>query len=341
VHPTSWLAVGLTIRRAPSLDTINRTYRNIDIAIEQQTEDVNRLATRIAKINLAAVPNSPSRRDARLPDPYGPRKPNNITENVAVTTAAALNAERSAQRLKKALLAVRKEPLLNTTAVNAPKAPRDTPSKAGPGAGFAGLLTGSLFSEPPATVPELNIKDLPEDKFDPTASHAHGAVRRAGKTKSSHTPAPKSSGAPGATAIGPGPPPSAAAPISFDWGPLPSFNPPAVSGNIPKAFVPFSAASSPSAPTPANLPKGFVSFGKASSPTPPAVAPSFGQPPPSNTPKGFVSFSTGSSSPSPTPGSSNQTFSFAPPTPPTVGFSSPSPPAYTSQNLFSFSNTSK
>ena len=43
----------------------------------------------------------------------------NVTANIAVTTAAALNAERAAQRLKKALMNARKEPLLNKQAAEA------------------------------------------------------------------------------------------------------------------------------------------------------------------------------------------------------------------------------
>ena len=43
----------------------------------------------------------------------GSGMPYNVTPDVAVTTAATLNAERSAQRLKKPLLTVRVEPLLN------------------------------------------------------------------------------------------------------------------------------------------------------------------------------------------------------------------------------------
>ena len=48
------------------------------------------------------------------------KRPLNVTTNVAITTAAALNAERSAQRLKKAMLASRTQPLLNTTATASP-----------------------------------------------------------------------------------------------------------------------------------------------------------------------------------------------------------------------------
>ncbi|KAH9068189.1 hypothetical protein EDB83DRAFT_2593303 [Lactarius deliciosus] len=59
------------------------------------------------------------------------RRPLGVTPHVASTTAAALNAEQSAHRLKEALLPVRTEPLLNTQAAHAKPAPRafDTPQK--------------------------------------------------------------------------------------------------------------------------------------------------------------------------------------------------------------------
>ncbi|KAF8882536.1 hypothetical protein BD779DRAFT_918412, partial [Infundibulicybe gibba] len=125
--------------RAPSLDTINRTYRNIDIAVQQQADEVSALASRLAKLNVTSLslsnsgPTTPAAaaRDPRLPDSVS-RRPYNVTPHVAITTAAALNAERSAQRLKRALLVVRTEPLLNTAAaVRAAQTPVEfmTPKK--------------------------------------------------------------------------------------------------------------------------------------------------------------------------------------------------------------------
>ena len=59
------------------------------------------------------------------------RRPLDVTPHVASTTAAALNAEQAARRLKEALLAVRTEPLLNKQAANARPALRafDIPQK--------------------------------------------------------------------------------------------------------------------------------------------------------------------------------------------------------------------
>lgn len=301
--------------RAPTLDTINRTYRNIAIAIEQQTDDINRLATMISKINIAdtaALSSNQSpllQRDSRLPDLPVLRKPINITPNVAVTTAAALNAERSAQRLKRALLAVRKEPLLNTKVATAPSAPLSfkSPSKhesglfGGEMSGFEGL-GGSLFSEPASKAPESDEKDwnLPEEHFDPSGPHGSPGGSLSGrreKPRRSHraarrSPAPESvsSNATGtiATALN-----SSPAPVSFDWGPLPTF----ASPSTPKAFVPIfpSPSSAGNATTagaasnpPSDLPKGFMPFAPLSS----SSSPSPSHDPPSsskmNTPIGFL-----------------------------------------------------
>ncbi|KAF9526360.1 hypothetical protein CPB83DRAFT_857976 [Crepidotus variabilis] len=292
--------------KAPSLDTINRTYRNIDIAIEQQTDDVNRLGTRVSKISIADAQAASAasaalllQRDSRLPDlpssPLSLRKPINVTPNVAVTTAAALNAEHSAARLKKALLAVRKQPLLNDKVTREPTAPTSftSPSKGDkPGNGQALLkgfenLKGPLFSESAEKVSQgstLGLKDwdIGEDRFDPSGSGgwaAGGSSGRRGK-KSHHSsglghgashgqPFRRSAGSededgvdiPSTTAAHPTSvsPPVAKAPVTFDWGPLPNFGAP--SPTPTKAIEP-----------PKQIPKGFVSFSTVSSGSSTAVS---------------------------------------------------------------------
>ncbi|KAL6302558.1 hypothetical protein BKA93DRAFT_736546, partial [Sparassis latifolia] len=77
--------------RAPSLDTINRICRNIDTAITQEEDHVAKLVARTAQLTLKPEPES---RDRRLPDKTG--RPFEVTPNVAMSTAAALNAEMSA-----------------------------------------------------------------------------------------------------------------------------------------------------------------------------------------------------------------------------------------------------
>ncbi|KAJ7116352.1 hypothetical protein C8R44DRAFT_792263 [Mycena epipterygia] len=221
--------------RAPTLDTLNRTFRNMDIALDNQTNDVERLAARIAKLNMKnnRRPGHAAARDARLPDPVTRQRPFNVTPHVAVTTAAALNAERSAHKLKRALLSVRKEPLLNTQAASAPPAPLafQTPQRAGfgMGLGLGGPVTpikGMLSSPGPFTPPQSSMPgfDFPEDNFNPSPLPP---VRRGagggGKTRISNSVPLKRS--PGQSLATPSPPPS------FNWGPLPNFQkkPPAAS----------------------------------------------------------------------------------------------------------------
>ncbi|KAJ7671645.1 hypothetical protein DFH06DRAFT_121173 [Mycena polygramma] len=204
--------------RAPTLDTLNRTFRNMDIALDNQTGDVEKLAARVAKLNMKTGQRNsraPGARDARLPDPVTRQRPFNVTPHVAVTTAAALNAERSAHKLKRALLTVRKEPLLNTQAASAPPAPLafKTPQRSGVGLGLG--LVGP--STPTRGAPAMPGFDFPEeDNFNPSPPPA---VRRgaggSGKTRLSNSVPLKRS--PGYATSAPSPPPS------FDWGPLPSF----------------------------------------------------------------------------------------------------------------------
>ncbi|KAJ6577346.1 hypothetical protein B0H19DRAFT_1019727 [Mycena capillaripes] len=202
--------------RAPTLDTLNRTFRNMDIALDNQTSDVEKLTARVAKLNMKTGQrngHASGARDARLPDPVTRQRPFKVTPHIAVTTAAALNAERSAHKLKRALLTVRKEPLLNTQAASAPPAPLafKTPQRAGLGLGL-GLIG-------PSTPPQLTSMpgfDFPEDNFNPSPPPS---IRRgagaSGKTRLSNSVPLKRS--PGGFPATPSPPPS------FDWGPLPSF----------------------------------------------------------------------------------------------------------------------
>jgi nucleoporin NUP159 len=179
------------------------------------------------------APSTPIR-DPRLPDRV--RRPVNVTPNVAATTAAALNAERGAHRLKKALLAARKEPLLNNS-VNVSKPPPlgfQSPLRTPPKAEIAKTATtpgnASRFSLPSSFSGgtfDTPVKDepddafaLPDDDFSPSALLPGGPNSRRSVTKKhSSVQLPKRS--PGT--------PTPAAP-SFDWGPMPTFiKPPSTS----------------------------------------------------------------------------------------------------------------
>ncbi|KAJ7220027.1 hypothetical protein GGX14DRAFT_585136 [Mycena pura] len=217
--------------RAPTLDTLNRTFRNMDIALDNQTSDVEKLTARVAGLSVShpqSNGHTAGARDARLPDPITRQRPFTVTPHVAMTTAAALNAERSAHKLKRALLAARKEPLLNTQAAAAPPAPVafKTPHKAAVGIdiGLGALATPFNLGQP-VSLPSTPLQttmfgfDLPEDNFNPSPPPP---VRRGagGGGKSSRisgsVPLKRS---PGQTSVAP--PPQA-----FNWGPLPTFGKP-------------------------------------------------------------------------------------------------------------------
>ncbi|KAK0469922.1 uncharacterized protein EV420DRAFT_77584 [Desarmillaria tabescens] len=210
--------------RAPSLDTVNRTYRNIDIAIQQERDAIDRLEQRLSRIDLNSTRSSAPKRDPRLPDL--PSRPRAVLPHAAVTTAAALNAERSAQKLKQALLGLRKEPLLNQPKANAPTPPVaflstsqasgstkegvvfNTPIKIeGPLFGNNGVADTSSFGT------DFEFPD-DDDSFHlstpvPTGRRGAGGGKKHGgglfkKSPSTATTSPKAP--------------------TFDWGPLPAFD---------------------------------------------------------------------------------------------------------------------
>ncbi|KIK63689.1 hypothetical protein GYMLUDRAFT_40753 [Collybiopsis luxurians FD-317 M1] len=229
--------------KAPSLDTIHRTYRNIDIALQQQTDDVGQLNARFLKLNLAnTTRNASSVRDPRLPTFTSRSRPSILTPDVAVTTAAALNAERSAQKLKTMLLKARKEPLLNVKAKEFIEGGKPIPAsystpRVGGESTATKLDTGLLFNtpiirgplfggaSPPVTEPaNWDALSFPEDNFHPSTPLSSGG-RRGGTPQRKHLPPPALkknpvSGSPeAATKV-------ASPATSFDWGPLPTFNKP-------------------------------------------------------------------------------------------------------------------
>ncbi|KAH9974839.1 hypothetical protein BJV74DRAFT_888917 [Russula compacta] len=197
--------------KAPSLDTINRTSRNINLAIRQQSVDVSALSSRIAKLNVDG--GSPSSTPSRARERDIVRRPLDVTPHVASTTAAALNAEQAAHHLKEALLAVRTQPLLNTQAVNARPAPRafDSPQKPGGDLGSGtGSLGGALFSTP-FTLPPLSVSESMGRGASPP-----GSLGRRCPTQKHHAKSVPLKSTPTA---GTTPKPA------FDWGPLPGIKP--------------------------------------------------------------------------------------------------------------------
>lgn len=182
--------------KAPSLDTINRTCRNIDMAIDTQKREVDILSSRLSSLKVESNPKSSSR-DSRLPAPVS--RPFNVTPPVAVTTAAALNAERAAQKCKHAMLAARSQPLLNRSTAATPNTAVSfsTPQKP--------------TSDASPSVPDFS-KMVFEDftKFEPATSPT--AYRRGATVQRNHNVIPLRR-TPGAQ--------QPSTPSSFQWGPLP------------------------------------------------------------------------------------------------------------------------
>ena len=219
---------------------------------------------------------------------------------------------------------MRKEPLLNTKAAAAAIAPLafNSPAKPDSGGKLKAFedLKGPLFPEPVTNISELGMDDwnLPEDHFDPNGSHASPGGPRRDKPKRSHrggsavrkSPAPESSAKPDITGT---PTPahtltSKPAPVSFDWGPLPTFASPTPLKTLPIKFMPVSppvqsatvsggtnVPDSKALEAQKNLPKGFVAFStfspKTAATSSPLIAPS------SDVQKGF-SFAPTSANPS-------------------------------------------
>ena len=207
------------------MDTVNRTFRNIDIAIKQQSGDVSKLQKRMGQLELSS--NVLGSRDKWLSE-SSVKKPLTVIPDVAVTTAAALNAERSAQKLKRALLAARKEPLLNK-AVSHPAPPTsfltpgravvkpapETPTPAGP----LSLPSKALPAFMPGWSPETSIN------YDDSPSYAVSS-RRPQRTSRHGTSAKSATMLKQSESLQTSPTPASKPPsVSFDWGPLPIVTP--------------------------------------------------------------------------------------------------------------------
>lgn len=195
--------------KAPTLDTINRTYRNIDIAISQQMEDINALSSRMSKLDLKSFQKSKpsSTRDRRLPD-----KANrgggavNITSSIAAAAATALNEERSAYQLKKALLIIRDKPLLNAKAstTRSTRTEFETPQRLA-GGSFYPADSATMTSLPPLPVtlpPSTSPSTLSSNGGNRRAKHHAKSAWSTKKPEGESSPSP--------------------APATFDWGPPPT-----------------------------------------------------------------------------------------------------------------------
>lgn len=204
------------------MDTINRTYRNIDLAISQQEDDVDRLVDRVSKLKInppQAVTPKIGRLPLELRESPGKRAVA-VTPNVAATTAAALNAERAAQRLKGALLRARKEPLLNKQAVGTVasaleySSPQKLLGSSESEVSWKPPASSDLLATPTWTMPAFQ----PQSPGSPTPTHP-GARRKETTGLGKHAkPIRRPTGSPNSST-------TSSPPSGFSWGPLPGVAP--------------------------------------------------------------------------------------------------------------------
>lgn len=215
--------------RAPSLDTINRTYANIDAAIAMQNAQIAQLTARIAKLDVVALDKvlhetaSPrSRRTSKRhslmsnsshTNGDGSRDEDVVwngqalfkpepTPSIPASTAAALNAERSALRLKNALAAIRTRPLLNTQAVEPVTRTPTLDNMQKPRSGMM-LPSNPLWPPVEESPSSPSLSELSRQGYMRSQQSRHSKPIPLGKR---HERVPS-------------------AVTSFDWGPLPGVKP--------------------------------------------------------------------------------------------------------------------
>ena len=190
----------------------------------------------MSKLDLGSLQKSKpsSTRDKRLPDRSSKGgKAVNITSSIAATAATTLNAERSAYKLKKALLSVRDRPLLNAKALTTVSARVEfkTPQKLGGGLFDSTSDTSTIpLPPPPTTYPATTPPSLLSGGNRRAKHHAKSAW-------SSKKPEGEGSPSP--------------APATFDWGPPPAN----LGGQKPPPSLPFSLL--PSTPPTSNKSPGL------------------------------------------------------------------------------------
>lgn len=175
----------------------------------------------MSKLDLSSNVIGP--RDKRLSESRV-KKPSTVIPDVAVTTATALNAERSAQKLKRALLAARKEPLLNKaishpappTSFLTPGKPAVKPALETPTPTPTGLLSLPSNALPAFTgwSPETSINYDDSPAYSVSSCRPHRTSRHGSSAKSATMLKQSES-----LEASPTPAPKPAA-VSFDWGPL-------------------------------------------------------------------------------------------------------------------------
>lgn len=102
---------GRTSFKAPTLDAIHRSVRNMSALVRERHQQLDSLAARLEALRRS----TPSARAESTPPPAStPRVPD---DRAIAAASSALNAELAGQRLRTALLAARSRPLLTTPVV--------------------------------------------------------------------------------------------------------------------------------------------------------------------------------------------------------------------------------
>lgn len=186
--------------RTPSLDSVHRAVRNITAALTEKTFELDDLGNRLDLLRLkpssssVSTPSiSRSRKPISTPDDTflvassrkGLVKTPQVTSPEAVATAkAALNAERKAAMLQRALLAVRSNPVINRTAsASTSKNIARRPLSDLQLAFSAGPVTGDHLPSPrravvkavlpkPAPIVPFNIPQPPPSTMAPTYTNS-------------------------------------------------------------------------------------------------------------------------------------------------------------------------
>ncbi|KAM0787301.1 hypothetical protein ACM66B_007077 [Microbotryomycetes sp. NB124-2] len=249
--------LGRSSFKAPSLDSVNRAIRNISLAVTEKTFEIDELAVRLdlmrvkldSPVKSRAAKLQANARQAIVQDalsssvlrasPAGKARPA-VHPGVLATASAALQAERSAVILKKALLACRPSPIVNKVACEPPRALSLHEPLSDLRAAFAaGPITGdrlplprrppppsppALDSETASTVstPRLESPTRPSSSMQQTAAAAPLSSQSSFGAFSASVP-PNVPDSPG---YGPAPPPlTFKAPISFSFATSPSASP--------------------------------------------------------------------------------------------------------------------
>ncbi|KIJ52655.1 hypothetical protein M422DRAFT_26225 [Sphaerobolus stellatus SS14] len=190
--------------RPPSLDTIDRTCRNIQLALEERSKVIQQLNSRIE----AMSPSTSKRfQTSQIASPV----PSTVAPPYANLAAAALNSERSSLKLRNTLLNARKRPLLTTRVVDYKAPEPEHPHVKEIKIEEAVQRPTDLFApESPTPASSFRNRDAQES---PLASHGGGGRSRKERLHASavqfkNVPSPPQSSKP-----------------AFDWGPLPGVTP--------------------------------------------------------------------------------------------------------------------